>query len=121
MDKSTIGLWTKIPKYGDKVIICSSIKDALCVSCNLHIPAICLQGEGYDMSDTAINELKRRYTRVFICFDTDQAGLEDGKKLAERTGFVNIVPDFGKEKDFSDYYKSLEDKKQFQKLKELFT
>lgn len=120
MDASVIGLWSKIPKTGDKVIICSSLKDALVVSCQLQIPALCLQGEGYSMSDTAINELRRRYKKVFICFDTDEAGIQDSKKLAEYTGFTNIIPNLGKEKDFSDYYKSLKDKEQFKELKSLF-
>lgn len=120
MDASVIGLWTKIPQQGDRVVICSSLKDALVISCQLHIPALCLQGEGYSMSDTAVSELKRRYKKVFISFDTDEAGLQDGRKLAERTGFVNVIPDLGKEKDFSDYWKSLEDKNQFKQLKTLF-
>jgi hypothetical protein len=120
MDSSIIGLWTKIPEYGDRVIIASSLKDALCLSCNLHIPTLCLQGEGYDMSDTAISELKRRYKKVFICFDTDEAGKIDGEKLARRTGFTNVVPDLGSQKDISDYYKALEDKAQFKQLEQLF-
>lgn len=120
MDASVIGLWTKIPEYGDRVIICSSLKDALVISCQLHIPTLCLQGEGYNMSDTAINELKRRYKKVFISFDTDEAGIQDGKKLAEHTGFTNVIPDLGAEKDFSDYFKSLKDKKQFKQLEQLF-
>ena len=120
MDGSVVGLWSKIPEYGDRVIICSSLKDALCVSCQLNIPTLCLQGEGYGMSDTAIKELKRRYKKVFISFDTDKAGREDSAKLAKETGFINVIPDFGKYKDFSDYYKSLENKEEFKKLSDLF-
>lgn len=105
MDASVIGLWTKIPEHGDKVVICSSLKDALCISNQLHIPTLCLQGEGYSMSDTAVSELKRRYKKVFISFDTDEAGIKDGERLAGRTGFTNIVPDLGSCKDFSDAYK----------------
>ena len=120
MDASVIGLWTKIPKYGDRVIICSSLKDALVISCQLHIPTLCLQGEGYNISDTAIKELKRRYKKIFISFDTDEAGKMDGKKLAERTGFTNVIPDLGTEKDFSDYYRSLKDKEKFKQLQVLF-
>ena len=120
MDSSVIGLWTKIPEYGDRVVICSSLKDALVISCQLHIPTLCLQGEGYTMSDTAINELKRRYKKIFISFDTDEAGIQDGKKLAERTGFTNVIPNLGTEKDFSDYYKSLTNKEQFKQLQQLF-
>lgn len=120
MDGSVIGLWTKVPEYGERIVICSSLKDALCLSCNTHIPAICLQGEGYSISDTAIGELKRRYKKVFICFDTDDAGRMDGEKLAERTGFTNIIPDLGDQKDLSDYFKALKDKAEFKKLETLF-
>ena len=120
MDASVIGLWTKIPEYGDRVIICSSLKDALVISCQLHIPTLCLQGEGYNISDTAIKELKRRYKKIFISFDIDEAGKMDGKKLAERTGFTNVIPDLGTEKDFSDYYRSLKDKEKFKQLQVLF-
>lgn len=96
------------------------MKDALCISCQLHIPAIALQGEGYNLSETAANELKRRYKKVFICFDNDKPGIKDAKSLSKKTGFPFIVPDLGTEKDFSDYYKSLENKEDFKKLETLF-
>ena len=120
MDASVIGLWTKIPEYGDRVIIASSLKDALVLACQLHIPTLCLQGEGYSMSTTAINELKRRYKKIFISFDVDSPGKADAIKLAKETGFINVVPDLGNEKDFSDYYLSLEDKTKFKELEKLF-
>ena len=91
MDASVISLWTKIPEYGDKVIIASSVKDALTISCNTHIPAIAPQGEGYNLSTAAISELKRRYKNVFISFDGDSTGKEDAKKLSQTTGF-SIIP-----------------------------
>jgi len=96
------------------------LKDALCLSCNLHIPAIAPQGEGYDISDTACNELKRRYKKVFISFDCDKAGLEDAEKLSKRTGFPFIVPDLHGKKDYSDYFKSLKNKEDFKQLDSLF-
>lgn len=91
MDSSVISLWTRIPEYGDRVIIASSVKDALAISCNTHIPAIAPQGEGYNLSTTAINELKRRYKRIYISYDGDEAGKEDAKKLAKMTSF-SIIP-----------------------------
>ena len=120
MDASVISLWNLIPEYGDRVVLCSSLKDSLCLSCQLHIPTLCLQGEGYNMSDTAINELKRRYKKVFICYDTDVAGLLDSENLATKTGFKNIIPNLGECKDLSDYYKSLENKEDFKQLESLF-
>ena len=110
-DKSVISLWTKIPKYGDRVCICSSLKDALCLWANTGIPAIAIQGEGYTMSNTAINELKKRFSKVYICFDNDEVGLSDGEKLSKTTGFINVVlPKFEGGKDIYDLYKVLSNK-----------
>ena len=113
-DRSVISLWTKLPEKGDKVCICASLKDALCLWANTGIPSIALQGEGYGMSETAVEELKNRFDKVYILFDNDSVGLEDGIKLAEQTGFINIVlPEFQGGKDISDMYKSLQDKELF--------
>ena len=90
MDASVISLWTKVPEFGDKIIIASSVKDALTISCNLHIPAIAPQGEGYNLSNSAVSELKRRYKKVFISYDGDLAGIDDAKKLSKFTGFSII-------------------------------
>lgn len=116
-DRSVISLWTKVPKTGDKICICSSLKDALCLWANTSIPAIAIQGEGYGISDTAINELKRRYKEVYILLDNDEAGLRDGEKLSASTGFINLVlPNINGAKDVSDLYKSLENKKRFKDI-----
>ena len=113
-DKSVISLWTKVPKCGDMICICSSLKDALCLWANTGIPAVAVQGEGYSMSETAVNELKRRYKNVYVLFDNDEAGLIDGVKLAESTGFTNIVlPNKYNAKDISDLYKILNNPERF--------
>lgn len=105
-DSSVIGLWDKVPKYGDKIIICSSLKDAICLWGNSGIPCIYIQGEAYSISDTAIKELKRRFKKVYICLDNDLAGITDAKKLQESTGFINVeIPQFQGGKDVSDAYK----------------
>lgn len=106
-DRSVISLWTKVPEYGDIIVICSSLKDALCLWSNTGIPAIAVQGEGYTISNTAISELKRRYKCVCILFDNDEAGLRDGEKLSSLTGFINLVlPGFQGGKDVSDLFKT---------------
>ena len=105
-DRSVISLWTKVPEKGKRICICSSLKDALCLWANTGIPAISVQGEGYSMSETAINELKKRFERIYVLFDNDDPGLKDGEKLSHETGFINVVlPPFKGGKDISDYYK----------------
>jgi hypothetical protein len=116
-DKSVISLWTKIPKEGDRLCICSSLKDALCLWCNTGIPAIAPQGEGYKMSDTAIKVLKSRYKRIYILFDNDAPGIKDGEVLSKETGFKNIIlPTFDGGKDISDLYKTLNSHNEFVKI-----
>ena len=120
-DKSVISLWTKVPEYGDKICICSSMKDALCLWSNLKIPSIAIQGEGYNMSNTAISELKRRYKDVYILLDNDEVGLKNGLELSKSTGFTNLVlPQFDGGKDISDAYKVLGKEKWIELLKPLF-
>ena len=121
-DMSVISLWTKVPKYGEKICICSSVKDALCLWANTGIPALAIQGEGYKISNTAISELKKRYKQIFICLDNDEPGLKDAQKLAEETGFINIVlPSFSEGKDISDLYKSKGKEKFLEIINPLFT
>lgn len=115
-DRSVISLWTKIPEKGERLIISSSMKDALCIWANTGIPSIAIQGEGYTMSNTAISELKRRYKEIYILLDNDEAGLKDGEKLSEDTGFTNLVlPDYGA-KDCSDLFKLLKDVSEFKRI-----
>lgn len=116
-DKSVISLWTKVPPTGDRVCICSSLKDALCLWANTGIPSLAIQGEGYLISNTAINELKRRFDKVYILLDRDEPGIKDAQKLASKTGFINIVlPDINGAKDISDLYLSLHNKETFKNI-----
>lgn len=106
-DYSVVGLWTKIPMKGDRLVICSSLKDALCLWANVGIPAIYVQSETTGLSKTAQEVLKSRYKHIFICFDNDAPGLKDGEELSAKTGFRNVVlPPFAEGKDISDFYKA---------------
>lgn len=105
-DGSVVGLWTKVPKTGEKLCICSSLKDALCLWSNIGIPCIYVQSETTGLSQTAQEVLKKRFKTIFICFDNDVAGLLDGENLAAKTGFKNVVlPSFEGGKDISDAFK----------------
>ena len=100
-------MWTKVPQQGDRLVICSSLKDALCLWANVGIPAIYVQSETTGLSHTAQEVLKKRFKHIFICFDNDAPGLLDGEELALKTGFKNVVlPYFSEGKDLSDFYKA---------------
>lgn len=119
-DGSVISLWNNLPYTGDKLCICSSLKDALCLQDNINIPCIALQGEGYPISNRVIKELKERFNNIYILFDNDEAGIKNSKNLVKKTGFKEIIlPFFEGGKDISDFYKT--NKKKFlQTIKKLF-
>lgn len=113
---SVVGLWTKVPQKGDRLVICSSLKDALCLWANTGIPAIYVQSETTGLSNTAQEVLRQRFRRIFICFDNDAPGLLDGEELSLKTGFKNVVlPFFEGGKDISDMYK-VKGKEEFIKI-----
>ena len=106
-DGSVVGLWTKVPEKGERLVICSSLKDALCLWANVGIPAVYVQSETTGISDTAKEVLKKRFRHIFICFDNDAPGLQDGFNLSLQTGFTNVVlPSFAEGKDISDMYRA---------------
>ena len=110
-NSSVWDLWTKLPKTGDKLIITSSRKDALCIWENTGIPATSMQGEGYIPKQKIIDELKSRFTNIYIWFDNDFDKEDNvGKQYAE---FLSkefdipyiLIPSEYKAKDPSDFIK----------------
>lgn len=112
-DSSVWDLWTKIPDRGECLIITSSRKDALCIWENSGIPAISLQGEGYIPKKHVVDQLKERFTYVFILYDNDFSaevnhGRLFGQQLAERFGLIQLeIPEKYLSKDISDLAKNL--------------
>lgn len=113
-DSSVISLWSKLPEKGREVCICSSVKDALCLWSNTGIPSIAIQAEGVHISNTAANELRKRFENIYILLDNDAPGLAYAERLSNDTGFINVVlpKEFGA-KDISDYYKLINNKQTF--------
>lgn len=111
MDASVWSLWTKIPQEGDNLIIGSSTKDCLNIGCQLHIPAICMQGEGYNPKPQIIGELKKRYKNIIVFYDNDYTkkdnpGRTDSIKLTEEYNLKRVeIPAEYKAKDPSDLFK----------------
>lgn len=103
--KDTISLERYISKTNKPIIICSSIKDALCLKCNINGLDVCaLQGEGYNIPQSFFDKYKNR--KVFILFDNDKAGIKYSKTLSQKTNIPYIeIPKFDGGKDISDLYK----------------
>lgn len=110
-DSSVWDLWTKLPNGGEKLIITSSRKDALCIWENTGIPSTSMQGEGYIPKEHIIQELKDRFANIYILYDNDfqseeNHGRKFAKDLAERFNLKQIeIPDRFRCKDTSDLCK----------------
>lgn len=110
-DASVIDLWTKLPKKGDKLIITSSRKDALCTWACTGIPCVSMQGEGYWPKPQVIEQLKSRFNHIFVLFDNDFKSKENhghlfAEKLCNFYGLQMLeLPTELQEKDQSDVVK----------------
>ena len=110
-DSSVWDLWAQLPSIGDKLIITSSRKDALCIWENTGIPATSLQAENVLPKTSVINQLKQRFNKIYVLYDNDFTkeknwGYLFGKKLATTYNLIQItIPDNLKAKDASDLYK----------------
>lgn len=111
IDRSVWSLWTKIPKFGNNLIISSSVKDCLNIMCNLGIPAICMQGEGYKPKPQIIEELKSRYKNIILFYDNDynnpdNPGKKDSIELSLEYNLKRVeIPVKYESKDPSDLFK----------------
>lgn len=111
IDRSVWSLWTKIPKFGNNLIISSSVKDCLNIMCNLGIPAICMQGEGYKPKPQIIEELKSRYKNIILFYDNDynnpdNPGKKDSMELSLEYNLKRVeIPEKYESKDPSDLFK----------------
>lgn len=98
-DKSVWDLWTKLPERGEILIITKSRKDALTIWANTGIPSTCLQAESLNFKNNVFEQIKARFTKVFILYDNDWDKTENygrifGRKVSEQLGIPQIeIPD----------------------------
>lgn len=108
-NSSIWSLWTKLPGKGDKLIITSSLKDALCLWENTGIPACSLQSESTYPKPKVVQQLKDRFKDIFVFFDNDFSSIENhgrlfSKKLCGLYDFYGVeIPTKYTAKDPSDF------------------
>lgn len=96
----------QLPKTGDILIITKSMKDVMCLY-EMGIPAISPSSESTFIPDKALNQLKKRFKTILICFDRDEAGCKYLRKISLKTGLKPfLVHKKWKAKDISDAIKA---------------
>ena len=111
-NSSVWDLWRQLPEKGEKLIITSSRKDAMCLWVNTKIPSVSLQGEGYIPKETVVDELKGRFEKIYVLYDNDFEAEQNyghiyGEILANRFDLTQIeIPSEYRSKDPSDLFKN---------------
>ena len=82
--------WQQLPKKGNILIITKSLKDVMCLY-EMGIPAISPSSESTFISDKALEDLKKRFKRILVCFDRDSAGIKNLRKISLKTGLEPIL------------------------------
>jgi len=104
--------WEQLPDKGDTLIITSSRKDVMSIYCATGLPAISLQAETTSPKPHVMQQLKDRFTNVYVLYDNDYTKPENpgrtlGKQLSDSFGLIQIeIPDEFQSKDFSDLVKN---------------
>lgn len=97
--------WEQLDYSKDTVIITKSLKDLMLLH-ELGYTAVAPNGEGHNIPEKAIKELRKNFDNVIIWYDKDPGGIKGVRKLLKQ------YPDFGfaftptkQQKDITDYYK----------------
>lgn len=130
-DASVFYGWEQLPAIGDTLIITKSLKDIMTIDSLTGIPVTALQSEKVKPKKQVVEELSRRFNRIYLLYDNDYAneengkpnyGREFGKEIAEEFGLIQIeIPSLIAEgygaKDISDLAKNAGPSYVYQMLK----
>ena len=95
----------QLPKTGDVLIITKSMKDVMCLY-EMGISAISPSSESTFIPNKVLEQLKKRFKRIIILFDRDEAGVKYLRKMSLKTGLEGmLVHKKFKAKDISDAVK----------------
>lgn len=98
--------YAQLPSKGDTLIITKSMKDVMCLY-EMGIPAISPSSESTFIPNDILEGLKKRFKRIIILFDRDNAGVKYLRKMSLKTGLEGLlVHKKFKAKDISDAIKA---------------
>ncbi len=101
----TISGYNELPKTGNYLIITKSLKDIMCLNGLGYKNVIAPQSESYNFQDFFIENMKKRFNRIIVFYDFDDAGIENAQKLVNKFNISSINTGSSVLKDISDYYK----------------
>jgi DNA primase len=98
--------YEQLPEKGDLLIITKSLKDVMCLY-EMGYTAISPASESTFLTPDVIDALKLRFKRILICFDRDNPGVKNMRKISLKTGLNGfLVHKKFQSKDISDAIKN---------------
>ena len=98
--------YAQLPKKGNLLIITKSLKDVMVLH-EMGYNAVSPSSESTFIPDIVLNDLKKRFKNILICFDRDVPGVQNMRKVSLKTGLKGfLVHKSFKAKDISDAVKT---------------
>lgn len=110
--------YDQLPKKGKLLVITKSMKDCLSMySCGITAIAPC--SENLFISDTILEDSKKRFKYIVVFYDNDIPGISNMRKIREKHPELNFFFILRKyeAKDFSDFYAKYGRKKTLETIK----
>lgn len=98
--------YDQLPKTGKLLVITKSMKDVMCLY-SMGITAIAPNSETQFISDTVLEDLKRRFVNIVVFYDNDETGIAFMNKIKKQHPELvyTWLPRKLGIKDISDFYK----------------
>lgn len=80
----------QLPKTDNLLIITKSLKDVMCLY-EMGISAISPASESTFIPDDVLDNLKKRFKHILICFDRDTAGIKYLRRISLKTGLKPLL------------------------------
>jgi hypothetical protein len=107
--------WEQVGKH-PHLIITSSLKDVMSIkSLKLNIDVIAPDSENTMLKEEFIKQLQKKYQKIVLLFDNDEAGIKSMKTYKEKYPFIEIAV-LPMSKDVSDSIKDFGAKEVFNRL-----
>lgn len=98
--------YAQLPKKGNLLIITKSLKDVMVLH-EMGYNAVSPSSESTFIPDIVLNDLKKRFKNILLCFDRDAPGVTNMRKVSLKTGLKGfLVHKSFKAKDISDAVKT---------------
>ena len=98
--------YAQLPKKGNLLIITKSLKDVMVLH-EMGYNAVSPSSESTFIPDIVLNDLKKRFKNILLCFDRDVPGVTNMRKVSLKTGLKGcLVHKSFKAKDISDAVKT---------------